>query len=195
MSNATPEAPAFVVSHTPHREKLRAALVNPKAKADVPVLTEALKAYESWIKSLGSLKTTGRKRVDEMVKLLNEYKDYLEVNLILEKGSPFLTRQKGQLKLDNSVLEEFLVHLVRPEVIENLPTSLPFVVGPQTAFMSLAFMPVSFASLFDRPDVVIKSKDQDFVLGANVHFAFSSHAELKGKHAVSGSFTVAAMAA
>jgi len=184
----------FTTSRTPHRDKLIAALENPKASKDVPVLKEALSAYESWIKSLGTLTNTGRDRVKSMVALLNEYKDLLEVELILQKGSSFLTRQKGQMKLDNSVMEEFLIHLVRPEIIKDLPKQ-DYLVGPQRAFMSLAFMPGSFASLFQKPDVVIKSKDQDFILGANINYSFTSGVTHEGPNAQLGSFAIAAMAA
>src|SRR5438067_1334753 len=95
-----------------HKEKITAALGNPKAKDDIELLKEALSAYEKWVQQLKELKSTGEKRVREMTDLLNGYKDYLEVDLIATKGSPFLKRQKGQLKLDNSVMEEFLIHLV-----------------------------------------------------------------------------------
>lgn len=184
---------AFTTSRTPHKDKLIAAIRNEKAGKDVAVLREALNSYERWIADLGALKSTGRQRVDAMVELLNAYKDFLEVDLILERGSPFLTRQKGQMKLDNSVLEEFLIHLVRPEIINNLPRE-EYLVGPQRAFMSLSFMPASFASLFRQPDVVVKSKDQDFILGANMNYSFASGVEKEGKRQV-GTFAIAAMAA
>lgn len=185
---------AFTTSRTPHRDKLIAATENPKAARDIRVLRSALAEYERWSAALYALKSHGRKRVSEMVALLNEYKDFLEVDLILEKGSPFLTRQKGQMKLDNSIMEEFLIHLVRPEIIEKLPKA-EFLVGPQRAFMSLAFMPGSFTSLFDRPEVVIKSKDQDFIIGANIKYCFTSGVEFTGSKAQSGTFAIAAMAA
>lgn len=184
---------AFTTSRTPHRDKLVAALKNPKAKADLAVLRDALAAYESWSKALYGLTTTGRKRVDEMVELLNDYKDLLEIDLILKRGSVFLTRQKGQMKLDNSVLEEFMIHLVRPEIIKDLPDE-DYLVGPQKAFMSLAFMPASFASLFRSPDVDIKDKNQDFILGANINYSFSSGVRHQGA-AQEGNFAIAAMAA
>lgn len=178
---------------TPHRDKLVAAIANPKAKSDIAALEEALRAYESWIAALRRFKSKGRSRINDMVRSLNEYKDTLEVDLILKKGTPFLTRQKGQLKLDNSVLEEFLIHLVHPDIIEGLDATVPYVIGPQNAFMSLAFMPTTFSGLFKRPEVVIKSKDQDFVLGANIDYSFSSAPN--AANAVRGSFALAAMAA
>ena len=44
-------------------------------------------AYNKWIAATSSLTTAGRERVGQMVSLLNEYKDFLEVDLIAERGS------------------------------------------------------------------------------------------------------------
>ena len=96
----------------PHREKLLAAIQNRKAAGDVELLQEAYRAYEQWKALMQSLTETGETRVRRLVELLNQYKDYLEVELIAKHGSDFLKRQKGQMKLDNSVIEEFLPYLV-----------------------------------------------------------------------------------
>jgi hypothetical protein len=102
---------------TPHLQKLNAASANAKcSKADQRLLQQAKKHYETWVQNTKDLKNKGRARVDDMVTLLNEYKDQLEVDLIAKRGSDFLKRQKGQLKLDNSVIEEFLPYLICPEV-------------------------------------------------------------------------------
>lgn len=80
---------------TPHKEKLLAAIANPKSKQDLPLLNEALSAYEKWANKINSLTSNGKQKVQEMTDLLNEYKDYLEVELIARRGSPFIKRQKG----------------------------------------------------------------------------------------------------
>lgn len=105
---------------------------------------------------MNSLTSRGKQKVLEMTNVLNEYKDYLEVELIAKRGTPFIKRQKGQLKLDNSVVEEFLIRLVDPSILDGLPTGFQLEVGPQTAFMSLSFRPVSMSALNDKPDVVVK---------------------------------------
>lgn len=122
---------------------------------------------------MDALQSVGKNKVDDLTRLLNQYKDFLEVDLIAERGSPFLKRQKGQLKLDNSVLEEFLVRIVDPTILPGLP---PFdlEIGPQTAFMSLSFLPASIASLNEKPEIVLKVKDQDFTIGKSLHFKFST---------------------
>lgn len=161
------------MSSTPHREKLLAALENPKSINDMDILKEALNAYENWIKKSKALTSVGYNRIKEMTDLLNEYKDFIEVNLIVEKGSDFIKRQKGQLKLDNSILEEFLIHLINPNILNNLP-DFELETGPQTAFMSLAFRPSSITTLNNKPEIVLKVKDQDFTIGKAIHYKFSS---------------------
>jgi hypothetical protein len=124
---------------TPHKDKLIAAIKNPKAKADKSILEEAYNQYQTWSEKLTKLTSTGDKRVEEMTSLLNGYKDFIEVDLIAKKGSPFIKRQKGQLKLDNSIIEEFLIHLVHDDILKDLPKGIE--TGSQTAFMSLSFRP------------------------------------------------------
>jgi hypothetical protein len=182
------------MSSTPHREKLIAAIDNPKSNGDVALLKEALAAYEVWIAKTKALTSTGQARINDMTSLLNGYKDFLEVDLIATKGSDFLKRQKGQLKLDNSVLEEFLIHLVNPAILNNLP-NFALETGPQTAFMSLAFRPSAIANLNDKPEVILKVKDQDFTIGKAIHYKFSSDANFSNQKTVDGKFYLAVLAA
>lgn len=177
-----------------HKEKIVAAIGNPKAKEDIELLKEGLRAYESWIKQLTSLTSKGENRVREMTALLNEYKDYLEVELVAARGSAFLKRQKGQLKLDNSVMEEFLIHLVHPSILNNLPR-FDLEAGSQTAFMSLAFRPSNLASLDGKPEVIVKEKDQDFTIGRTIHYKFSSEPTFSNAKTIGGKFHLAVLAA
>jgi len=141
-----------------------------------------------------ALASTGRGRVDDMVRLLNDYKDVLEVELIAKRGSSFLKRQKGQLKLDNSVLEEFFPHLVIPQIITGL-NHTRYSVGPQQAFMSLSFVPTSFNQLGDKPEVVIKVKDQDFAIGSVIHFKFAPSPDFTPQQTATGSFALSVLSA
>ena len=99
---------------TPHKDKLLAAIDNPKSHADVPLLQKALAAYEKWIAAMEGLTTIGKQRVLDMTHLLNGYKDLIEVELIAKQGSAFLKRQKGQLKIDNSIMAVSYTHLTLP---------------------------------------------------------------------------------
>ncbi|HMQ77683.1 MAG TPA: Bpu10I family restriction endonuclease [Flavobacteriales bacterium] len=180
---------------TPHLDKLNAALRNQKCdNADRELLQEVITHYTSWRAGVTAIQGEGKEVVAEMTRLLNLYKDELEVEIIAKKGSPFLKRQKGQMKLDSSVLEEFLIDLVRPQILKGLP-SFPLTVGPNTAFMSLSFTPSSVNSLNERPEVTVKVKDQDFVIGKNIHYRLSPDPLFASDKTTAGSLSLAVLAA
>lgn len=179
---------------TPHLDKLSAALANEKCREDIPLLYEALEAYRAWIEKNRNLKTKGKERVSDLVANLNAYKNYLEVELIARKGSAFLRRQKGQLKLDNSVVEEFLPHLVVPDILEGLPET-PILLGPYKAFLNLNLAPPSLDSFDGAPEVLVKTKDQDFIIGKTVYYKLSSDPKFKRGCSTQGSFALAALVA
>ena len=183
------------MSKSPHLDKLKAAITNPKCKQDVPLLEEALEFYQDWFKKVTSLEMVGKDRVGAMVDLLNSYKDFLEVELIAKKGSPFIKRQKGQLKLDNSILEEFLIYLVDHRIISGLPKKYNIDCGPHTAFMSLTFRPKGIAALDQKPDIVLKEKDQDFTLGKTIHYKFSPYPSFEDTVTKSGQLYLSVFAA
>ena len=182
------------MNNRPHYEKIKAAIENPLSKDDVNVLKEILKEYDDWMKKLDSIKSKGDDKVREMVQLLNQYKDRVEIDLILGKGSSFLIRQKGQLKLDNSIIEEFLIRLMNSEIIPELK-GVDFITGPNNAFLSLSFRPQNFSELENKPDIVLKTKDCDFVLGKEVHYKFSSNKEFTKDKTTTGSMALAVLAA
>lgn len=179
---------------TPHREKLTAAIANPKCADDVALLREAEQAHLTWVNEMNSLTSVGKQKVTDLTRLLNKYKDTLEVELIGRRGSPFLKRQKGQLKLDGSVMEEFLVRLVDPVILNGLP-DFDLEAGPQTAFMSLSFLPGSIARLNEKPEVVLKVKDQDFAIGTSVYYKFSPDPGFAARQTTGGKLYLAVVAA
>lgn len=178
----------------PHKEKLLAAIDNPKAAADRDILREAYSAYEQWINSINGLQTTGDEYLTDLVRLLNEYKDHLEVELVARRGSDFLKRQKGQLKLDNSVIEEFLPYLVTPKLLSNLPQNYELETGSHTSFMSLSFCPSSIQTL-EKPQIMIKDKDQDFAIGKSFFYKFSTDQNFDAHKTIDGRLFLAVLAA
>ncbi len=132
--------------------------------------------------------------MSSLTKLLNEYKDYLEVDVIAARGSAFLKRQKGQLKLDNSVMEEFLIDLIQSATLTGLP-SFPLSIGPNTAFMSLSFAPPALRALNEAPVVALKVKDQDFIIGKEIHYRFSPDPKFAADKTTTGSLALAVLAA
>lgn len=179
----------------PHRDKLLAALNNPKCHNDKEVLEEAFKEYQNWTSKIKLLKSKSKDKLNEMVDLLNEYKNLLEVDLIAKKGSNFIKRQKGQLKLDNSIIEEFLIYVIDDSIINNLPVNFKIEKGPQTAFMSLSFRPSGINALNGKPDVVLKVKDQDFTIGKSIFYKFSTDLSFKQNKTLTGELFLAVLAA
>jgi len=176
---------------TPHKDKILAAIENPKCGTeDIEFLKEALARYEQWVKSVSQVRSSGKQRVVELTKLLNQYKDFLAVELLAKSESSFLIRQKGQLKLDNSVIEEFLIQLVDKRILEGLP-DFELEIGPQTAFMSLA----NLSALGGKPPVEVKEKDADFALGKTIYFKFSPDPDFDTEKTSQGKLVLAVLAA
>lgn len=182
------------MTHFPHKEKLLAAMENKKAAVDKPLLQEAYNTYEQWVRQMNALQSTGDEFLSDLVRLLNEYKDYLEVELIARRGSDFLKRQKGQMKLDNSVIEEFLPYLVSSKLLSNLPEDYELETGSQTSFMSLSFCPSSIQTL-NKPQITIKEKDQDFAIGKSIFYKFSTDESFSANNTTDGKMFLAVFAA
>jgi hypothetical protein len=158
---------------TPHLEKLNAALANDKLPpGDRPRIEAAIQRHGQWTASLTAVTGTAKQRIKAMVALLNQYRLYIDVELVFDSPDDFLYRQKGQLKLDNSVIEEFLPHLVQPAVLPEI-AGHEVVIGPTTCFSS-----VYFSTSLEVPVVGgglgIRSKDQDFAI-SKILFLKASH--------------------
>lgn len=180
---------------TPHKDKLLAAINNPKCvAADVAILNQCLERYETWLADMQRVQLAGKERVVELTRLLNSYKDHLEVELITKSQSPFLIRQKGQLKLDNSIIEEFLIHLIDGRILDGMP-AFALDVGPRTAFMSLSFTPTNINDLGGKPPVRVKEKDADFALGKTIHYRFSPDPQFAAATTTEGQLVLAVVAA
>jgi hypothetical protein len=180
---------------TPHLNKLKAAAANPKASdEDRRLLAEIVQRYREWVSALDAVVhgEDPQTRVFRQATLFNEYKFFVEVECVARRGSAWLKRQKGQLKLDNSIIEEFLIHLVHPATLPGFDRLRELTVGPNESFMSMSFRADSLGRLLDRPEVVVKTKDQDFTLGARLHYAIGTDADLAC--AVSGGWVQASEA-
>jgi len=158
---------------TPHLDKLKATLENVKlVERDKHRVIKAIKKYEQWITDLNAIEGSSDEVIERMVKLLNEYKFYIEVDLIFDSEDDFLYRQKGQLKLDNSIIEEFLPRLVQLLIIPEIK-GIQVEVGPITAFSSLYFV-----SSLDLPQIgggmSVRTKDHDFAISKRLYLK-SSH--------------------
>ena len=164
MSNDHPMFP------TPHLHKLNALLRNPRLpQADYSRVQEALHRYREWIKDLENVSQGDGEAVSKLVDATNRYKDFVELDLIFDSPEDFLYRQKGQLKLDNTILEEFLPQLLYRGL--RLPDS-SFDLGPRKTYAGLSFMS-SITSPGKGGHPTLRSKNQDFVLGKRLYMMTS----------------------
>ena len=153
----------MTVFPSPHGDKLKALLANAKLPvSDAPRVNEALERYFEWRDKLLGLNPRLEEYLPEAVALLNSYKRFLDMELIFDSSNDFLYRQKGQLKLDNTVIEEFLpIFITKVWQSDFAEMNLDF--GPNTCFAS-----VYFTSTLSRTErgggLKVKQKNQDFVV-------------------------------
>lgn len=147
---------------TPHLDKLEALLRNPRLPpADKPGVIEAIARYREWIHALENVKSGQENTVWQLVEVTNQYKTFIELNLIFDSPENLLYRQKGQLKLDNTILEEFLPQLVYRSLQLG---DQAFEFGPRSTFTGLSFTS-SLSTSGNGGQPRLRTKDQDFILG------------------------------
>jgi len=159
---------------TTHGDKLRALQTNNKLPvSDKKRVCDAIEKYHAWRNSLLQLEGDSNIIVSKSVDLLNIYKNYIEIDLIFESKEDFLYRQKGQLKLDNTILEEFLPLLVngifRTEIEEK-----HIILGPTSCISGIRF-DSSLAIETNGGGIVLKQKDQDFAISRPLFLKSSHH--------------------
>lgn len=154
---------------TPHGDKLQALLQNDKLpNGDRKRIEKAVGRYQTWLKELAGVPGDNR-CVTKAVDLLNQYRSFLDLEVVFDSDDDFLYRQKGQLKLDNTVIEEFLPHLVArvfPQVSES------FSVGPHSCFAALYFTS-TIGTAIASPGALARTKDQDFTISKRLYLRAS----------------------
>ena len=157
-----------------HGEKIVAAMDSAKLpNSDKSRLEAALQKYDEWIIALEEADApTVDELIEKLVGLLNEYKFYIDIDLIFDSSEDFLYRQKGQLKLDNTVIEEFLPIFVRKCILKEFG-KCDVEVGSQTATFSSAYFASSLSSPAIGGGLSIKTKDQDFSMSRTLYLRSS----------------------
>ena len=155
---------------TPHRDKLKALLENRRLPSDDRgQVEEALRCYGDWINEIETVERGQRDAVQRLVEATNRYRNFIDLDLIFDSRKDFLYRQKGQLKLDNTIIEEFLPHLFYRGL--SLGDGI-FELGPRQTFAGL-----SFASSLAGPGSAghprLRTKNQDFILGKRLYMMLS----------------------
>ncbi len=146
---------------TPHGDKLKALLNNAKLpEGDKPRVTAQVALYDAWVATMNNLQGEGDALLSSLIESLNAYKKSVEFDLIFCSEDNFLYRQKGQLKLDNTILEEFLPRLFDQRLVNGLARQEGLECGPKKSFSGLSFdSPVLALS---EGGAYLKAKDQDF---------------------------------
>ena len=160
---------------TPHFEKLKATLASDKLSFDdKPQIEKAINNYYQWIADMDATITapiSTQQKLQQMVDLLNQYRIRMDIDLIFDSPNDWLYRQKGQIKLDNSIIEEFLPRLMHPSLILEI-SQAQVSVGPTEAFSSLWF-----DSSLIRPEIAgglkLRVKDQDFAISRPLYLKAS----------------------
>jgi hypothetical protein len=165
----------MIIYPSPHLEKLEATLTNDKLpKGDRSQIEKAIGHYKQWIKDMDTIvESRGPVNVllEKMVLLLNQYRVRMDIDLIFNSQDDWLYRQKGQLKLDNSVIEEFLPRLVHPLIIPEI-AQMNVKVGPVGAFAATWF-DSSLIKSERAGGLKIRSKDQDFAISMPLYLKAS----------------------
>lgn len=144
-----------------HGDKLKSLLDNPKLPVNEKIrVQDAINKYEVWLTDLDDTSLLGNDLLNFMVDKLNEYKNYIDIDLIFDSPNDFLYRQKGQLKLDNSILEEFLPRLFDHRLVPGFARIANIECASRKSFAGLSFES-PFIALSDGA-AFIKTKDQDF---------------------------------
>ncbi|MDM3184362.1 Bpu10I family restriction endonuclease [Citrobacter sp. Cf098] len=148
--------------HT-HGNKLRALLGNANLPAgDIPRVQEAIEKYDEWRTDLTECDADGDELLMFFTQKLNEYKNFIDLELIFNSNDNFLYRQNGQLKLSNSIMEEFLPYIFDVRLVPGFNVIEQLICGPQSSFAGLSFgSPILSLS---NGGVFIKRKDQDFAV-------------------------------
>jgi len=162
---------------TPHYQKLVSLLANDKLPiADRERVKETVARYKAWIEDLEMCSGKPEQILEQRIALLQQYKRFVDLELIYDSKEDFLYRQKGQLKLDNSVIEEFLPWIACKEVVPELPDDLSS--GPTNCYAS-----IYFEGRLNKAQagggLHIRSKDQDFALSRKLFIAASHQADFK----------------
>jgi len=170
----------YVVKTAAHGDKLKALLINVKLPiADRKRVELAIEKYEEWIEKINSIKRGHENILKALVTAINEYKLFIELELIFNSEEDFIYRQKGQLKIDNTILEEFLPYLFDDNLVPGLTRLTNINCGPQSSYAGL-----SFASPFlplNNGGVFLKLKDQDFAISKYHRLTISNEVDTHNK--------------
>ena len=101
----------------------------------------------------------------QRVKLLNDYKDFLDQQHYAEKFD-------SRSNLHSSILEEFMYYLFRDLVLEISESAL---IGKSHSFKDVFFRSPSYKEMVKSPHAMIEIKDHDFAIGISVKSSMNAN--------------------
>jgi hypothetical protein len=141
-------------------------------KTDRPRVQAAKDRYLAWVMEMDELTLTGDALLEKLVELLNAYKRYVEVDLIYDSPSDHLYRQSGQIKVSNSILEEFLPRLADTRLVPGLSLLPKYTVGSQKAFAAFTIIGNVHTPLDNS--IFVKEKNQDYAITKQLYLRAST---------------------
>lgn len=121
--------------------------------------------YDEWKAANGALagpasavNESDSANIKERVRLLNEYKDFLDQRHYAEKFD-------SRSNLHSSVLEEFMYYLFRDLVLGISESAL---IGKSHSFKDVFFRASSYSEMIRSPHALVEIKDHDFAIGASI---------------------------
>ena len=102
--------------------------------------------------------------IAERVRLLNDYKEFLDQQHYAEKFD-------SRSNLHSSVLEEFMYYLFK-DLVQSISSSA--LIGKSHTFKDIFFRADSYADMLDTPTIMVEKKDHDFAIGVHVEASFKA---------------------
>ncbi len=124
-------------------------------------------AYEAYRNGIDLVSGLNNDEIREIVGYLNGYR---KIAIPVYDNLP----NSGQTGLGSTIMEEFFYLLFKKKIeLMDLNHENIFI-GKGNSYVSLSFTPNSFKKVFQFPNANIHTKDQDFVLGANVEIQITA---------------------
>ncbi len=93
------------------------------------------------------------------VKLLNEYKNFIDQQHYAEKFD-------SRSNLQSSVLEEFMYYLFK-DLVGSISNNA--LIGKSHSFKDIFFRAPNFEKMVQKPNALIERKNHDFLIGSSIH--------------------------
>jgi len=152
------------MSNFKHGDNIECKLRNEKDPQNKSLLKEIKDRYLKWKESNLLIKGSSRAHIEEKVRLLNEYKFFIEQSRF-KKTRGNKSGFTSQSQLHSSVIEEFMYYLFKD--IKRL-SNKKVRWGRVEAYTNLYFDPPNIDEFEKRPNIIINVKDQDFCISKEV---------------------------